>query len=144
MISPCSASQSAIAEARSASAWIDHYANFEGVCAAFGRFAAQTRGPLLFCADDLRLAGLLAGHPRAISYGFAPQADYRLALKPPGTSAPGLTSFEVWHAGGKLGDFATALLGEKNVSNAGAVIDRVPPRHCLHEARRALKSRHEA
>lgn len=101
---------------------LDHYANFEGVCAAFGRFAAQTRGPLLFCADDLRLAGLLAGHPRAISYGFAPQADYRLALKPPGTSAPGLTSFEVWHAGGKLGDFATALLGEKNVSNAGAVI----------------------
>src|SRR6185369_8330375 len=49
---------------------LDYYANLEAVCVEFETFARQTRGPLVFCADDSRLPALFANHPRAVSYGF--------------------------------------------------------------------------
>ncbi|MBI3882060.1 MAG: UDP-N-acetylmuramate--L-alanine ligase [Verrucomicrobia bacterium] len=98
---------------------LDYYANVEAIVREFGEFAAQTRGTLVFCADDARLTELFARHPGAVSFGFHPLAAYRAELKLP---EGGVTRFEVWHRGLKLGDFTTALLGEKNVSNATAVI----------------------
>ena len=106
---------------------LDYYANLEAVCDEFEIFAGQTRGPLIFCADDGRLANLFAHEPRARSYGFNPLADYRLECKAAvnESSKPGarrVTQFEVWHQGGRFGQFSTRLLGEKNLSNACAVI----------------------
>ena len=60
---------------------LDHYGNIEAVCREFETFAAQTRGPLVFCAEDGRLAQLCAQHPRAFSYGFAPSAQYRIETR---------------------------------------------------------------
>src|SRR6185503_13824574 len=60
---------------------LDYYANLDAICREFQQFAQQTRGPLIFCADDARLAGLFARHPRAISYGFHPLASYRIEPK---------------------------------------------------------------
>ena len=34
---------------------LDHYGNIEAVCREFETFAGQTRGPLVFCAEDGRL-----------------------------------------------------------------------------------------
>ena len=118
---------------------LDFYAGFDAICHEFANFAQQTRETLVFCADDARLAELFARRPGAISYGFHPLANYRLVAVPanPGrsrgdeaqikkedqsllTSAP--TRFEVWHSGAKLGDFTLRLIGEKNISNAVAVI----------------------
>jgi UDP-N-acetylmuramate--L-alanine ligase/UDP-N-acetylenolpyruvoylglucosamine reductase len=112
---------------------VDFYANLDAVCAEFGRFAANTRGRVIFCADDLRLAELFNRSPGAVAYGFHPLATYRLvkgevrgeeregfSVRP--SHLPPLTSFEVWHAGVRLGDFTTRLLGGQNVSNAGAVV----------------------
>jgi UDP-N-acetylmuramate--L-alanine ligase/UDP-N-acetylenolpyruvoylglucosamine reductase len=112
---------------------LDYYADIEAVGRAFADFGAQVRGTLLFCADDARLAELFARRPGAVSYGFHPLATYRLVKcevrreRGEGVGVrtfhlPLLTSFEVWHAGRKLGDFTLRLLGEKNVLNAGAVV----------------------
>ncbi len=98
---------------------LDYYANLEAVCSTFGQFAGQTRGTVVFCADDRRLAEVMACNPRAVSYGFHPLAAYRLIAN---CRFPMANGFEVWRAGEKLGDFNLSLLGEKNLSNAGAVI----------------------
>ncbi len=118
----------------------DYYANIEAVEREFQQFAAQTRGRLVFCADDPRLGELFARRPGAISYGFHPLASYRIELQPPAVSLPVGTSspaaaeprpgapsrpvnrFSVGHAGQSLGEFTTALWGDKNISNATAVI----------------------
>lgn len=100
---------------------LDYFANLAAVCSEFRQFALQTRGPVFFCADDLRLAEVLANHGKSISYGFHPLANYRAVLKPAISGLRGST-FEVWHQGVGLGEFRTQLLGEKNVSNATAVI----------------------
>ncbi|PYI81665.1 MAG: UDP-N-acetylenolpyruvoylglucosamine reductase [Verrucomicrobia bacterium] len=98
---------------------LDYYANLEAICREFERFTAATRGSVIFCADDSRLAELLARHPQTISYGFNPLATYRVTRL---TKQNANSTFEVSHAGLKLGDFGTELVGEKNVSNATAVI----------------------
>lgn len=97
---------------------LDYYANLEAVCREFASFGHQTRGALVFCADDPRLAEIYARRPGAVSYGFHPLAHYRLVK----VSSGRCSVFEVWNNGEKLGDFSIRLMGEKNVSNAGAVI----------------------
>ena len=100
---------------------LDFYAGLEAVCREFAQFGRQTQERLVFCADDGGLAELFASQPGAISYGFNPLSSYRLVAKPRREGgSPG--EFEVWHAGEKLGDFSICLLGEKNMSNAGAVV----------------------
>ena len=107
---------------------LDFYAGIDAIIAEFRRFAEQTRGHLVFCADDPRLAELFARNPRAISYGRHPLASYRIELEPnakgisnkPGSG--GLSQFQLWHKGEFLGSFHTELLGEQNISNATAVV----------------------
>jgi len=124
---------------------LDYYANLDAVCREFEMFARQTRGPLIFCADDARLYEHFANYPRAFSYGFSPLAHYQVQSKANANktsangSPPGLvdhetrdcadsretwptTRFEVCYQGKSLGEFSTKLLGQKNVSNTCAVI----------------------
>jgi UDP-N-acetylenolpyruvoylglucosamine reductase len=120
---------------------LDYYANLDAVCREFQSFAERTKGLLMFCADDSRLAELFATRSGAISYGFNPLASYRIELKRasadggdfgpgvPTRSPPPATNntqpancFVIWHNGRRLGEFTTRLLGEKNLSNCGAVI----------------------
>jgi len=105
---------------------LDYFSNFEAICGEFQQFAEQTRGKLVFCADDPQLVTLLARRPNAVSVGFNPLAMYRIEPKPPaaprGKSAAVLTAFELWHEGETLGEFTLHLAGEKNVSNAACVI----------------------
>jgi len=110
---------------------LDHFGCIEAAAAEFAKFGAQTRGHLVFCGDDPRLAALFAPHPRALSYGFQPIAAYRVELMPSPTSAGpepssklahGSARFRVWHRGELLGSFSTQLLGSQNISNTTAVI----------------------
>src|SRR6266545_1438973 len=106
---------------------LDYYANLESVGREFQAFAEQTRGLLIFCADDARLAELFARRPGAISYGFNPLASYRIETKMHPAADPTRdprpeTRFDIWHNGRRLGRFSTSRLGEKNVSNCAAVI----------------------
>src|ERR1051326_6323035 len=106
---------------------LDYYADLEAVCREFQAFGEHTSGRLVFCADDPRLAELFAKRPGAVSYGWHPLASYRIeSAGPPAQPAQRdsrpLTRFEVWHRGQRLGEFATSLLGEMNLSNCAAVI----------------------
>jgi UDP-N-acetylmuramate--alanine ligase len=108
---------------------LDYYANLDAICRAFQTFASQTRGRLVFCADDPRLAKLFMQRRGAISYGVHPLAGYRIAgvktaaqVATPNSALTHGSTFEVWRGGERLGEFAIQLLGEKNVSNATAAI----------------------
>lgn len=99
---------------------LDHYTDLGAVLADFKKFAGQTSGRLVYCADDPKLKELLADREQKTSYGFSLSADYRCEIQTALPDAP--TRFEVWHGDEKLGGFSTRLIGEKNVSNATAVI----------------------
>lgn len=102
---------------------LDHFAGIDAILEDFRSFGEQTRGRLIFCADDPRLAELYARNPRAVSYGRHPLAVYRTELLSPcGPEPAGCGRFEVWHQGARLGVFRTELLGEQNISNATAAI----------------------
>jgi len=98
---------------------LDYYENVDVVCRHFEQFGQQTKREVIFCADDLRLAEIYAWHPRAISYGLHSLANYRLVHLQAGAAG---TQFEVYTAGKSLGTFSLRLRGEKNASNACAVI----------------------
>ena len=94
---------------------LDYYENFDAICTEFAAFGKQTRGALIYCADDPGLTDLFGSQPNSISYGFNPTSDYRVE-----TVAKG--EFQVTHKEHILGKFKIELLGEKNISNAVAAI----------------------
>ena len=104
---------------------LDHFSGMDAICREFEQFVANTRGQVVFCADDARLAEMMRGQGRAVSYGFSASADYRVESKAQGPKSKVgelSTHFTVSHRGVNLGDFSIRLLGEKNISNAVAVI----------------------
>ena len=94
---------------------LDYYANFDAVCDEFIAFAGQTTGTIFYCADDPRLAELYGDRDNAISYGFNPTAEYRVEIQPD-------KGFVIWQHEQRLGEFHIRLFGEKNISNAVAVV----------------------
>ena len=100
---------------------LDYFADLQAVCAEFEQFAKQTRKLIVYCADEAPLREFLSDKYRAVSYGFGPGAAYRIKLAEHGCNGKG-SEFEIWCDTEKLGTFAISLLGEKNVSNAAAVI----------------------
>lgn len=94
---------------------LDYYANFDAVCDEFIAFARQTTGTIFYCADDPRLAELYGDRDNAISYGFNPTAEYRVEIQPH-------KGFVIWQHEQRLGEFHIRLFGEKNISNAVAVV----------------------
>ena len=114
---------------------LDYFADVQAVRDEFRRFIQQTQGLVCYCADDPHLPELVQGKPGAVSYGFHPEADYRIELPPDEAAAVGdasspptacsngsLKRFRVWHRGQPFGEFELRLLGGQNVSNAGAVV----------------------
>jgi UDP-N-acetylmuramate--alanine ligase len=105
---------------------LDYFADVQAVCREFEQFAANTRGRVVFCADDARVAEMFAKRASAVSYGFSEGASYRAVnvrvTRQNAATNSTVTQFEVICAGRKLGEFSIRLLGEKNVSNATAAI----------------------
>ena len=103
---------------------LDYFADLQAVCAEFEQFAKQTRKLIVYCSDEAPLREFLSDKYRAVSYGFGPEAAYRIkrsaGLGP--AAATNGNEFEIWCDDQKLGTFAISLLGDKNISNAAAVI----------------------
>jgi UDP-N-acetylmuramate--alanine ligase len=57
---------------------LDHYGDFAGLVRAFERFIASVEGPVVCCADDPVAQQLARTRPSIRTYGFDPQADYRI------------------------------------------------------------------
>lgn len=133
---------------------LDYFTHRDAVSAEFEQFVANTRESVIFCADDERVAEIAATRPGAVSYGFHALAQYRVVASDPNDACgerassktgPGervpaepASQFTVWHRGEKLGAFCIRLLGEKNISNATAVIALLHqmgfPVDAIHEA----------
>lgn len=99
---------------------LDYFPNIGAICREFGEFAGKTRGTVFYCADDERLVEMLHDRIGGVSYGFHSGARYRAFIRQPRRGDE--TLFQVWHGKKYLGEFKTRLAGEKNVSNATAVV----------------------
>jgi UDP-N-acetylenolpyruvoylglucosamine reductase len=103
---------------------LDYFASLEAICREFRAFAEQTRGLVVFSADDPRLAEVLARRPGAISYGFHPLADYRIERSDPGAAPtpaarPAATSGNADPSAGQAGSVPAAVRTSSAASPGG-------------------------
>jgi UDP-N-acetylmuramate--alanine ligase len=97
---------------------LDYYADLAAIDSVFRDFIAQTRGNILYCADDPHAARLCRDLPNSISYGEDRNAVYRFDR----VAATDFGSrFEIWYRDTKLGELDLGVPGKHNVSNALAV-----------------------
>jgi UDP-N-acetylmuramate--alanine ligase len=98
---------------------LDYYADLAAIDSVFRDFMAQTRGNILYCADDQHAARLCRALPNSISYGEDRNAVYRFDQLTPTDFG---SRFAVWHRDAKLGELDLGVPGKHNVSNALAVV----------------------
>lgn len=105
---------------------LDHWANYEDIEDAFVRFCDITRemsGLVVICADDegaRRVAERArATGTRIVTYGEADDADFRIQRS---TAEPGGWSFDVVHAGMRVGRMSLQVPGRHNALNATAAL----------------------
>ncbi len=98
---------------------LDFYSDMAAIDAVFNQLLDQTRGHIIYCADDKHAVRLCADRPGAISYGFAANADYRGADLELQNFA---SVFCAFHQGEQLGEAILNVPGRHNVSNALGVI----------------------
>jgi UDP-N-acetylmuramate--alanine ligase len=80
-------------------------------------------GMAVVCNDDPTLVKLLLRLARrAVTYGFAADADFRITSSSTLTGPRGGSRFEVTYQGKKLGPFEVHVPGEHNVKNATAAV----------------------
>jgi UDP-N-acetylmuramate--L-alanine ligase/UDP-N-acetylenolpyruvoylglucosamine reductase len=92
---------------------LDYYADLAAIDSVFCDFMAQTRGNILYCADDLHAARLCRDLPNSISYGEDRNAIYRFDQLIPTDFG---SRFAVWHRDAKLGELDLGVPGKHNVS----------------------------
>src|SRR5438105_7954432 len=98
---------------------LDFYPDLAAIGKVFAQLIAQTKGSVLYNADDPNTTRLCVKRKGAVSYGFSDQADYRgldIELRHFGSS------FSVYGRGEKLGQATLNVPGEHNVHNALGVI----------------------
>ena len=93
----------------------DHFADLAAVRACFEASARRARRGLVYNADDPGARALGRGLPRAVSFGIAPEAEWRAAAIE--EHAEGL-AFDLWRGAGRLGAVRLPAPGRHNVSNA--------------------------
>ena len=95
---------------------LDHYGDFDALVGAFESFVARIPGVCALCADDEIAAAIAAStSTRAVTYGFADSADYRLDHYSGGR---GGTQFSLAHGGESLGVVELPVPGRHNAVNA--------------------------
>ena len=98
---------------------LDYYEDLAAIESVFNKLLSQTRGYVLYCADDAHATRLCAGRPGAVSFGASEHADYRFYQV--GT-ADFQSRFDVFRKGVWLGNIMLNVPGRHNVSNATGVI----------------------
>ncbi len=97
---------------------LDFYRDLDHIREVFGKLADQTRGKLVYCAEDPVAHELCADRPNAVSYGWE-DADYTATdLR----DLKGSSAFTVKKNGEALGDVELGIPGNHNVLNALAAI----------------------
>jgi len=98
---------------------LDFYADLAAIEEVFAQLIEQSSGAVFYNADDENTTRLCRSRPRAVSYGFSNNADYRGA----DIELRDFTSvFCVYHHGQQLGEAVLNVSGRHNVHNAIGVI----------------------
>lgn len=98
---------------------LDYYADLAAIEAVFNQLLSQTKGKVIFSADDAHATRICSTHPGAISYGESHTAYYRFD----DLHAKDFQShFRVLRGGEPLGAVTLNVPGKHNVSNAVGVI----------------------
>src|ERR1051325_10924801 len=98
---------------------LDHFADLPAILDSFGQFAEHAKETLFYCADDAHAGRVSARARRAVSYGFNPAADFRVANWRRDGFGSGA---EIFSQNERLGSIHLVLPGSQNVVNAcGAV-----------------------
>ncbi len=98
---------------------MEHFASIEAFEDCFRAYIEGTRRRLIYCADDPRATRLCKDHPKAHSYGLAPEAEFRaVSLHEHATG----TEFILMHRQEQMGRLTLPAPGRHNVLNALACI----------------------
>ncbi len=101
---------------------LDHYGSLDGVKKAFIDFINRVPfyGLSILCLDNPTVQSILPDvHKRHVTYGMAPQADYRARnVRYQGTE----TSYIAWREATELGEVRLSMPGQHNVLNSLAVL----------------------
>ena len=97
---------------------LDHYKDLDAIMEVFGILLSNTASTAYYCADDAGARAACAGRDKAVSFGFAENADFRAVdLATLGQSS----TCVVLRHGAPLGTLTLNIPGQHNVSNALAV-----------------------
>ena len=97
---------------------LDFYRDLDHIREVFTTLAEQTRGKLVYCAEDPVTHELCANRDNAVSYGWE-DADYTATEV---RDLKGSSAFTVMKNGGLLGDIELGIPGNHNILNALAAI----------------------
>jgi len=101
---------------------LDHYGSLDGVKRAFIDFINRVPfyGLAILCLDNPTVQSILPEvHKRHVTYGMAPQADYRARnVRYQGPN----TSYIAWRGAQELGEVHLSMPGQHNVLNSLAVL----------------------
>ena len=97
---------------------LDFYRDLDHIREVFSTLADQTRGKLVYCAEDPVAHELCAGRENAVSYGWE-EADYTATGV---RDLKGSSAFTVMRRGELLGDLELGIPGHHNILNALAAI----------------------
>jgi UDP-N-acetylmuramate--L-alanine ligase/UDP-N-acetylenolpyruvoylglucosamine reductase len=97
---------------------LDFYRDLDHIREVFTTLASQTRGKLVYCAEDPVARDLCAGRANAVSYGWE-DADYTASNI---RDLKGSSAFTVVKNGASLGDVELGIPGNHNILNALAAI----------------------
>ena len=98
---------------------LDHYRDLEAIERVFAQLIGQTRGKVIFCADDPNATRACSVHPGAVSYGGSHTAFYRFDDV---HTKDFQSHFRVLRGGEPLGAVTLNVPGRHNVINALAAI----------------------
>ena len=98
---------------------LDHYGSFDELVAAFEAFTSSADGPRIVCADDQVSAALAERVGGCVTYGRAPQADYRITDALSSRTGAG---FELVAGATSIGRCELPLPGLHNVTNAAGAL----------------------
>ena len=97
---------------------LEHYGGFDGLLDAFDRFVGGGERARVVCIDDEHAAALAARHG-AVTYGTAPEADYRVSDVESGRAR---ASFRLTKGDEELGPVELPIPGRHNVMNAAGAL----------------------
>ncbi|MDP3851016.1 MAG: UDP-N-acetylmuramate--L-alanine ligase [Luteolibacter sp.] len=97
---------------------LDFYRDLDHIREVFTTLAEQTRGKLIYCAEDPVAHELCAGRNNSVSYGWE-DADYTATDV---RDLKGSSAFTVMKNGEALGDIELGIPGSHNILNALAAI----------------------